>query len=264
MHARRLRLFPALLLVWVLLMTVAVDVLTDSNRTGTTDPWTFSHAGGASPKGVLLFAAHGVSSTDHISSVTYGGVAMTRIQSAVDTVTEPARMDVWFLGAGVPTGTQTVSVDLTSATAEDFRFTCITLTGADDLEVVSSGKIEEDRSAASPPQLALTYAGRTCMAFCGLYWGDDTPLPVVLGTMTEISLSSPGFADASSTTYSIARQTTAGSSDYTIGYTVGQTDDTAFVAVAISEIAAGGLTAAQMVPAMVQQRTPAGLGAVYV
>src|SRR5690348_8787000 len=101
-------------------MTVTVAGIVESLRTDTSDPMTWSHnTGTTSPEGVVVMLAHGTESTDLVVGVTYGGVAMSRIQTNTDTVTEPGRSYIYFLGTGVPTGTQTVSVDLTSATTTD-------------------------------------------------------------------------------------------------------------------------------------------------
>src|SRR5690348_18115984 len=101
-------------------MTVTVAGIAENLRTGTTGPWTWSHnTGTTSPEGVVVMICHGTENTDLVVSVTYGGVAMTRVQTNQDTTTEPGRSYIYFLGSGVPTGTQTVSVDLTSATTTD-------------------------------------------------------------------------------------------------------------------------------------------------
>src|SRR5690348_8643133 len=157
-------------------MTVTVAGIAENLRTGTTGPWTWSHSSGTtSPEGVVVMICHGTENTDLVVSVTYGGVAMTRIQSNTDTTTEPGRSYIYFLGSSVPTGTQTVSVDLTSGTTTDIFGVSYTLDGAGDLEVVGRGGVNEN---AANPSVTLGYGGRTCMAFSVLYSGqtDQTGL----------------------------------------------------------------------------------------
>ena len=211
-------------------MTLTVAGIVENLRTGTTDPWTWSHnTGTTSPEGVVVMICHGTENTDLVVSVTYGGVAMTRIQTNQDTTTEPGRSYIYFLGSGVPTGTQTVSVDLTSATTTDIFGISYTLDGADNLEVVDHGGVDNN---AANPSVTLSYGGRTCMAFSILYSGltDQTSLT------TGANCTKDSTTDFSGNfTCAPEHQTTAGSSDFAIGWTAA-TDDVAYSAIAVSEI----------------------------
>ena len=210
-------------------MTVSVAGIVESLRTDTSDPMTWSHnTGTTSPEGVVVMLVHGTESTDLVSSVTYGGVAMTRIQSNTDTATEAGRTYIYFLGSGVPTGTQTVSVDLTSGTTTDIFGISYTLDGAGNLEVVGRGGINEN---AANPSVTLGYGGRTCMAFSVLYSGltDQT------GITTGANCTKDSTTDLSGNfTCAVEHQTTAGSADFAIGWT-SSTDDVAYSAISVSE-----------------------------
>jgi hypothetical protein len=210
-------------------MAVTVAGAVEFERTLTTDPQTWSHnVGTSSPKGVIVAVVHGTSSTDHVLTVTYGGVSLTRIQRNTDTATEPGAAELWFLGSGVPTGTQTVSADLASATTDDIHFVSITLDAADDLEVVSKGGINEN---AANPSVTLAYAGRTCMSFAAFYGGGASP-----AAFTENANCTRVADFAIAAFYSVVlRQTTAGSTDFAIGGTA-SSDDVAFAAIAVSEV----------------------------
>jgi hypothetical protein len=208
-------------------MTVSVNLATEDVRTGTTSPQTFSHAGAASGvKGVVLAIVHGTSATDHVSAASYGGVAMTRIQRNTDTATEPGAAELWFLGSGVPQGTQTVSYT-PGSTTDDIHAVAITLLGADDLEVVDQDGINEN---AANPSVTLQYAGRTCMAFAALYGGGAAP-----SSFTENANCTRVHDHDLGAFYSvITRQTTAGNADFAIGGTA-SSDDVAYAAIAVSE-----------------------------
>lgn len=213
---------------------VAFEAATESVRTLTTDPWTFacSSPGGA-PRGVVLTAVHGVSSTDHIAGVTYGGAALTRAKTNTDTATELGRADVWFLGSAVPTGTSTtVSVDLTSATSDDFQFVCITLTAGDDTEVIDSDGINND---ATNPSVTLQYGGRTAIALAALYGGGAAP------TSFTPNANSATLHDHDLGAFyaEVIRQSTPGTADFAIGGT-SAVDDVAFAAVAVAQVVGGG------------------------
>lgn len=211
-------------------MTVTVAGIVENLRTGTTDPWTWSHnTGTTSPEGVVVMIAHGTESTDLVVSVTYGGVAMARKQSNVDTTTEPGRSYIYFLGSGVPTGTQTVSVDLTSATTTDLFGISYTLDGSDDMETVDNDGVDGN---TANPSVTLQYAGRTCMAFSVLYSGLSLNSDVTVGA----SCTKDSTTDLSGNfTCAVEHQTTAGSSDFAIGFT-SATDDVAYSAIAVSEV----------------------------
>jgi len=208
---------------------LAVAGVVESLRTGTTDPMTWSHdQGTTAPKGVLVGFIHGTSATDHVSSVTYGGFALTRYQRNVDTATEPGACEWWFRGENIPTGTQTVSADLASGTTDDILGISITLNGPRDLEIIDTDGIS-DTNAANPT-VTLQYGGREAMAFAAHYSGLTAHTSLAAGANCEkISTAeiTGNFTGAS------FRQTTAGTVVFAIAVTSGA-DDLAYSAVAIS------------------------------
>lgn len=196
----------------------------ESVRTGTTDPHTFDVTPQGLPCGIVVTAIHGTSATDHISTMTYGGVSMTRVNTAQDAATEPGRADIWFLGTGIPTGTQTVSADLTSATTDDIQFCCYVLYASGDMEVITSGIQEGD---AANPSIALSYRGKMGIGFGALYGGGAAPSSFTPnGNTTGLLTEDLGAFYA----YTMV-QTTPGTSDYTVGGTA-SSDDVAFAAAA--------------------------------
>jgi len=207
-------------------MTVTVDA-TPTENIQAADPQDFSHTGGASPEGVIVLIAHGTVSTDIVVGVTYGGMALTRVRTSFDTLTEPGRSYIYFLGSGVPSGLQTVSIDRSEATTSVFAV-CITLDANGDTEPVSDAGINEN---AANPQVTLAFGGRTCMSFCILYGGGGSPASYTsLGDQTRVHDHDFGMF-----TGVCDRLTTAQSADDTIGYT-SASDDVAFSAFAVSEI----------------------------
>jgi len=216
-------------------MTVGVDVATEAVRTDTSSPFTWSHAGAASGvKGVIVAAVHGVSSTDHVSAVTYGGVALTRQQRNIDTATEPGAAELWFLGSGVPQGTQTVSVTC-GATTDDFHFTSITLTGARDTRVIDQDGVNEN---VANPSVTLQYANYSSMAFAALYGGGAAPSSFA----ENANCTRVHDHDLGAFYSAVCRQTTVGGADFAIGGTA-STDDVAFAAIAVTDAEATGTAA---------------------
>jgi hypothetical protein len=208
---------------------VAFDAATESVRTATTDPYTFDHTPAGTPAAVVLTAVHGTSSTDHISTVTYGGVSMSRVVRATDTATEPGAAEIWFLGKSVPTGTQTLSIDLTSATTDDFHFVAITLTsGGGGVEVIDSDSVSADQAN---PSVTLQYGGRTAIAVGSLYGGgaDGSAFAPNANCTTVHDHDLGNFYSET------IRQTTPGTADFAIGGTAAS-DDVAYVAAAFSRM----------------------------
>jgi hypothetical protein len=212
-------------------MAITVDTAIEAVRTDTSTPFTWSHTGAASGvKAVVVTAVHGVSSTDHISAVSYGGTAMARVQRNTDTSTEPGAAEVWCLvnsAATIPQGTQTVSVTC-GATTDDFHFVSITLLATGDyVTVVSRDGVSND---VANPSVTLPYGGATCMSFAALYGGGaDGSVFTPNANCTTIHDHDLGafFSE-------VIRQTTAGSSDFAIGGT-SVSDDVAFAAVALTD-----------------------------
>jgi hypothetical protein len=153
---------------------------------------------------------------------------MTKVADADDTATELIRVEAWFLGASIPSGTQNVVITLN--TAEYLSPMLISMSAAADTEVVDFGILENNQAN---PQIALdsgaTDAIRYCMIGSGL--ASVTNLTPVSG-MTAV-----GSRDHGSIVERIDRRTSIESGSQTIGYTA-SSDDVAMVAVAISE--AGG------------------------
>jgi hypothetical protein len=208
-------------------MTVAFDAAVPESL-ASQDPQDFTHTPVGTPRGVLvLISNQTATSTDVVVGVTYGGVAMTRIRSNVDTTTEPGRVYIYFLGSSIPTGAQTVSIDKTSAVV--CWATCVTLTAAADTEVIDHDGIDNN---VADPQVTLQYGGREALAVCVLMSGTATnPVGTLLSGMSRVA-----DGDAGAYVHTVDRQTTAGTTDFTIGYTL-TSDDVAFSAVAVAEVA---------------------------
>src|SRR3990167_4562810 len=128
-------------------MTVAFDKWTDAAS------GSFTHTPVGTPRAVVFVMMSNGSSDP--TSVTYGGVAMARVLRAFDSVGETGVGDMWFLGANIHTGPQTVTTD----SSGDGRG-CLSFTAAADCEVIASAKIETDQA---DPQIALDSGARSAM-----------------------------------------------------------------------------------------------------
>lgn len=217
-------------------MTVALSGTRLIGSFTTTSPATISFSSGGSPRGIVVAITHGVESTDLISGVTYGGVAMTRIDFAQDTATEPGAAYLYFLGASVPTFVQDVVFTHTgSATTKIVWIRA--LSAAADTEVAVSGVLEEDQAN---PQIALDSGADSSLRVSALYTGlgGVASLTVLAGMEAFDSAGADAnFNDQGAFCLTLGEQTTASTGSFTIGYTAAS-DDVAMVAAAIREVSA--------------------------
>lgn len=190
---------------------------------------TFSttHAGSAGACGVVV-SVHTASTSDLITSVTYGGVTMTRICTGTDT-SEAGRVDVYALVAGVPTGSQTVAVTRTG-TAQMWA-TCHTVTS-------STGAVEVNTSATkstttgSNPTMNIVPTDRV-LIYGGIHGGAAAPTSYAAATGMTISFS----ADYGALSGRSARRTSIeNAGTVTFNFTYATSDDYALAAVALGEV----------------------------
>jgi hypothetical protein len=166
------------------------------------------------------------------SSVTYGGVALAKVDDAVDASGEPVRIEAWYLGAGIPGGTQNLVVTLN--TAEYLSPIIISVAAAADTEVVAFG-IRENNQAN--PQIALDSGARSALRYCGIASG-----LAAVGNLSPVAgMTAVGSRDHGSIVERYDRRTSAETGSQTIGYTA-SSDDVAMVALALAEVEAGGDT----------------------
>ena len=210
-------------------MAIAFDVGIEFERTLTTDPQTWSHAPvvNNAPRAVAVAIVHGTSTTDHVVSVTYGSRSLTRIVRATDSTTELGASELWFAGDNIPTGTQTVTVELATSTTDDIHFVSMTFTADSDCEVVDFDSLSEN---TADPSVTLQYGGRTCLSVAALYGGGAAPTSFTKNANCTVVQE----YDLGAFYSVVLRQTTPGTADFTIGGTAAN-DDVAFVAMAVSE-----------------------------
>jgi len=218
-------------------MTVGLDSFQQFGDKATADFNTsFTPAGTA--RGILVLIVQDASGADHVVGVDYGGTALVEIALSplLHATGETSVVYGYFLGASVPTGTQTVSVDVDDATAK--TAVIVGLTGANDLEVVDTSSQTSD--SAANPSITVSGGSRDCFYAGAIHSGNLNPANVVLGTgLTVIEdgvVSTRDFGAASMRL--VSRTTVPETGDQVIGFTVGA-DDVNLLGVAISEVVAG-------------------------
>jgi hypothetical protein len=210
---------------------ISVDVVSELEKTTGGSNAVWNHPSVTRPNGVIVTATHGTSSTDHITGVQYGGLALTRIITAADTTGEPGRADIWFLGGGgtaIPSGTQQVAALYLNVTDQQ-HFTCITLYTDDGSAIacIDSDKLEGD---VANPSRTLQYAGRESISIAALYGGGSAPTAFTPNANCTV-VHDMDFGQFYSR---VIRQTTPGTTDFIIGGTA-VIDDVAFVAAAFAK-----------------------------
>ncbi len=224
--------------------TVVFDASSELERTGTTDPATWTHTPVGTPRGVAVLIADETTSTDHVLAVKYnvgasgaacasGGVSLKRIIRATDTAGEPGSAEIWFLGTGLPTGAVSVCVDLDSATTDDYEFVAVTWTAAGDIRIVDADTVNED---ATNPSVTEQYGGYSSVSAMMLYSGLGT-LPSSNcsgnGTCTNMQLFDDGGKGSMAD-----RGPAAGTTNQVMGYTAAL-DDVALAVFTITDASCG-------------------------
>ena len=177
---------------------------------------------------MLVFVHVMNSATDLVTSVTYGGAALTRVTggAAIDNAGEPGRTDLFFLGSGLASGNQTIVVNRTN-NANIMYASAATVTAATDTEVTGIVLLQGDGTMAeqsvndgSPGTDSVRYAA----AFSGL-----NAIPTVGANSTSLQ-----SIDIGNQTARLVRETTAGQGARLVGFTTA-TEDRAAVHVAVRE-----------------------------
>ncbi len=116
----------------------------------------FTHTPVGVPRGIVFLV--NINGLDNIiNSATYGGVSLTKLCRFAS---GSAATEIYFLGAGVPTGPKTVSV--TASNWLDYWVTSVSLTGALDLQSAATNGYAN--SFGSNPSVTLP----TISAFTGM------------------------------------------------------------------------------------------------
>lgn len=214
-------------------MAVGIDIVTESVRTTTTSPFTFTHAAGASgvKHAVLVLIRNGTGATIS-TATTYGGETMTFANGATHASGEPGTVEIWH--CAVPSnkqGSQTVSYTC-GTTGDDIQAVCITFTAATSKCRLFTVDYGSSDSAANPQALVncSNYEGLSGYGIFALHSGAST-----VGSLTDVTgqtrLHDHDFGQQVS---AVSRSTNLVSTTLTMGYT-SSADDTCWACSFISE-----------------------------
>lgn len=219
-------------------MAIAFDASAESH-TGTAGSaneasFTWNHVPAGTPAGILVFVINLDSSTPDATSVTYNGIDLAKINgaSAADTAVEVGLCSTWFLGAGVPTGTQAVVVNRNN-NAHTMYAVSISVTAAagknTSIHVPGIVLLQEDGTLA---EQSVSDGGQAVnsLRVAGGMSGLATP-PGVGANSTALQSIDIGNQGAA-----VCRETTAGTGSRSVGFSSATSDDRAFVHLAIIEV----------------------------
>lgn len=158
-------------------MALALDVATrfpaanDGSVDGTSGDRTFTHTPVGTPAGVVVTVGGLTATATEVSGVLYGGVSMSLEVSAIDN-SEAGNVMIFFLGTGIPTGAQTVTLQNCAASSEHWAV-CYTVTAATTDTAVDDTSKLDSQSGANPAVLMTTTD--TTMSFAMIHSGLISP-----------------------------------------------------------------------------------------
>lgn len=159
------------------------------------------------PKGVIVFIVDQAATSDQVTGVTYGGVAMQEIAlspvSPAGGSPDPVRIHGYFLGSGVPSGVQTCEVTCSGTTLKVAL--AVTFTAATSATEVADTDAPVSASGANPAASLQDASGQHAMAFGALYSGHSAITSIGPGAgATNI-----GELDLGNESMSVIRTTTS-------------------------------------------------------
>lgn len=220
-------------------MALAHDSVSESH-TGTTPSanqasFSWTHAPVGTPRSVLVYVFTFADAAD-VTSVTYGGVALTAVSGGEAICTdgdEDGRCRAYHLGASIPTGAQTVTVTRVN-NADQMYATCHVATADADTEVYTPGIVlqqsvgtlaQQSPDDGSPGTNSIRYAAVTS----GLDTVVSNGAASLGGTTASI--------DIGTRTAKTVYETTPGQGSRPVGFSSGTSDDRAAVYLAVREVA---------------------------
>lgn len=215
-------------------MAVAFDAETETAVITSITTTNTTHTPVGTPKAVVV-AVITDSGVTAVSAVTYGGVALTTSVAQNHTVGNTGTVMLWFLGAGIPTGSQTVAITTTTASAT--RATITTLTAGGDCTVDTT--VAGDIPSAAPiqnPSLTLTFTGTldTAACFYALHSSNGTVENTPQAGSTQQFPTTWAIGGASGLW---GRKVIASAASTTMGWSTASTIQGPHVALAVKEVA---------------------------
>lgn len=184
----------------------------------------------AAPAAACVVIVQGGSAVDLVTSVTYGGVPLSRRRFDIETTEAGAVYIYWGAGA-LPTGLQNVVVNRTGTT--DLRAVISTMTVAAGQTVTVDIDGSGTSTSTANPAWTMTTAATTTACYLGIHSGITTMLntPATNWTLGP----TPGFDDIGATGRGWARRLAVAAGNTAPGWTLATADDFVGSSIAFKE-----------------------------
>lgn len=217
-------------------MTVSHDAYSKmtAEARGPSNPQTHSwtHTPSGTPKGVLVWittAATLTNATDNmVESVTYGGVAMTKVVEVHGTGSEPGSTWLYELLSSIPTGAQTVAASvrgMPTSNSGNYPYLigmAVTMaSGGGSLVRADSDSIASTGTAN--PSVTMDAGANTGISYLGGFSAIATMGSISAAANCTLTGSGYDFTNTDDTAF-IVRQTTPATGTFAIGYTAASDD----------------------------------------
>lgn len=157
-------------------MAVAFDAF--SNVAAGTGNLSWTHTPVGTPRAVKVDIIEN-GGTNGVTSVTYGGVPLQLVAENAKTSGEAGTVVTYFLGSGIPTGAQTVSVTVSDAVSK--RACATTLTAAADT-CWTSADISIGSDSLANPTSTIVLHGKTSFVSIALFSGQNATTGITQST----------------------------------------------------------------------------------
>lgn len=212
-----------------------------SNVAAGTGALSWTHTPVGTPRGILVLIVQNAGVTDEVTGVTYGGVAMAELtpdSPLLHTLgAEDGALYGYFLGSGVPTGAQTVSVSV-NGTASSKRAVAVSVTAARDTEI-EDAVTSEDSTGTSHSATLATAAGRETFVMGAIHCGALSTSIAPGADYTQILEST--FTGAQTASWE-RRTSNATGGNVTVDWPTTVNEESGILAVAIREAVGGDAT----------------------
>ena len=211
-------------------MTIAFDVSTIAVEYVSIGSQTVNHVASASARAAVVLIDQNTTATDEVTSVTYGGIAMTRLSFNTE-ATEPGAVYIYWLD-NIATGTQNVVMTTSAATSKQLVVATMTVASGGGVKVAGNN-FATSVSAANPAVTISGFvSGIRVSAFEVIHSGLQTMTTTPATGWTRISSTDLGAQGRG-----FARQdVTINGNTLTAGWTAATADDYVIATVAFREV----------------------------
>lgn len=204
------------------------------------------------PQGVCVIIVYNAT-TDLVTSVTYGGIGLSRRRWDTET-TEAGSVMVYWGATTFPSGTQNVVVNRTGTTS--MRAAIATITVAANMTVAVDSDATGSSASVANPSWTHTSLTNNVVAYLGIHSGltSMTNTPATNWTLAP----TPGFEDYGAQGRGWARRTLATAGALAPGWTAATADDFVGSSVAFKEVPIPPVIAGAIKPAIAGRQTNLG------